>query len=150
MSNPSTATPSHVSQDERSSSGNSAGWYPQSCQTTCAVVRQNASGSVHGNVQDHKYKTGLTVAGLVDSAAKGDARMRQVDQTGDIPSRAVAGCRNVDTCSQFWILIDRDARPWARCRRGDVERAAARGRVGIWGGITPRKHHREPGALGSG
>src|ERR1700737_3016224 len=112
MSNPSTATPSHVSQDERSSSGNSAGWYSQSCLNACAV-RQNASGSVHGNVQNHKYKTGLAVAGLVDSAAKGDARMRQVDQTGDIPCRAVARCRNVDTCSQFWILIDRDARPCA-------------------------------------
>src|SRR5712664_328830 len=136
MSNSSLQRLPAVSQDKRSSSGNSAGWYSQSCLNTCAV-QQNASGSVHGNVQDHKYKTGLAVAGLVDSAAKGDARMRQVDQTGDIPCRAVAGCRNVDTCSQFWILVDRDARPCARCRRGDVERAAARGRVGIWGGITP-------------
>src|ERR1700676_1592521 len=114
MSGPSTAKLSHASQYELSSSGNSAGRHTPSGLVTCAVrVRKYASGSIPCNVRNHKYKAGLAVARLVDGAAKGDARMRQVDQTGDVPCRAVACCRNVDARSQIRVLVNRNARPSA-------------------------------------
>src|ERR1700730_4312296 len=55
--------------------------------------------------------------------------MRQVDQAADIPGRAVAGGGNIDSRGQLRILVDRDPRPTAGRRSGDVEVPVP---VGAW------------------
>jgi hypothetical protein len=45
--------------------------------------------------------------------------MRHIDQTGNIPCRALGGRRQVNPGSQVRILIHRYAGPDFRCRRGD-------------------------------
>src|SRR5690349_5135150 len=96
--------------DQLAAAGNACGRHRQPGRLASAGLGDVAR-TIDGDVIHDHDKAGLAVAGLVDRAADRHARMRQIDQPGDVPCRSVAGRRNVDAGGQIRILIDCNAGP---------------------------------------
>src|SRR5690242_6360889 len=98
------------SEDQLAPAGNACGGHRQTRRLASAGLGDVAR-TIDGDVIHDHDKTGLAVAGLVDRAADRHACMRQIDQPGDVPCRAVAGRRDIDAGGQIRILVECNAGP---------------------------------------
>src|SRR6516162_4413236 len=74
-------------------------WKVEACRSA-AALRQHVGGAVYRNVVDNECEAGGAVVRLADGAAPRHARMRQIDQAGDVPGRRVARGGDVQSRGQ--------------------------------------------------
>src|SRR6516165_2221870 len=111
------------------------------------VVCKDRARTVDSDVVDDQLEATYALTGFANRPAERHARMRQIDETGNIPSWSITGSRNIDVFCQIRILIDGDPAPIAGRRGCDIQSATPARNMLVAPSIRAREDNRQRGPL---